>query len=384
MSYTTRVDTRKFVAPVEIIGFGPGFKPDLRQVSDLPTRDVIRLRQYQSEFTTLSFGRNPTYSLLLTSADSSKNPFFHGSCAYFPAQDELFVTSDLLQPADSSKLPTILISRITLERQQSPASPDVHSLKWMKLRPPHSMTMPAGVIPYEQGLLYCSQGSLAPDTGGLWHMPLGKPPVPVLTQFYNKPFNSIQNVTRDKQGGLWFTDSDIGFELDIRPKPQLPNQVYRFDPKAGSLRVVADGFGRPTGIALSPDEDTLYITDMGAANPGRKTDPTRAGAIYAFDVVTRQGAPFLTNKRVFAMALVGTPKGLACDHAGNVYAACADGVEIWSPAGTVIGLIEMLGGCSNLCFGRQGELFICAEQRLWMIKLESPIDTTSSSSPNED
>ncbi|KAI1640061.1 calcium-dependent phosphotriesterase [Biscogniauxia mediterranea] len=381
MSYSTQVATRKFVAPVEIINFGPGFQPDLRQVPSLPNADVIRLRQYHSDFSTL-FSQSPTYSLLLTSADASKNPFFHGACAYLAERDELYITSDLLQPADSSKLPTILISRVTLERPHAPASLDICTLKWMKLRPPQTMTMPVGAIPYQHGVLYCSQGTLAPESGGLWHMPSGKPPVPVLTQFFNKPFNSIQNVTQDREGGLWFTDSDVGFELELRPKPQLPNQVYRFDPKTRSLRVVADGFARPTGITLSPDESTIYITDTGKSYLGGKLD-TRANAIYAYDVITRHNTPFLTNKRIFAVALAGAPTGLACDPMGNVYAACEDGVEIWSPAGVALGLIEMLGGCSSLCFGRHGELFICAKQRLWMIQLERSKDISPTSGQME-
>jgi len=40
----------------------------------------------------------------------------------------------------------------------------------------------------------------------------------------------------------------------------LPAQVYRFDPTSGSVRAVADGFGRPNGLAFSPDESVLYVT----------------------------------------------------------------------------------------------------------------------------
>ncbi|KAI5922563.1 D-lactonohydrolase-like protein-like protein [Camillea tinctor] len=377
MNHATQINTKKLLAPVEIIHFEPGFKPDLSQSPGLPNADAICLRQYHPSFSTL-FGQSPTYSLLLTSAASSKNPFFYGACAYLAERDELYITSDLLQPVDSSKFPTILISRVILERPNAPSSLDISTLKWMKLRPPQTMAMPSGAIPYQHGVLYCSQGTLTPETGGLWHMPSGKPPVPVLTQFYGKPFNSLQNVVQDKEGGLWFTDSDVGFEFEFRPKPQLPNQVYRFDPQTRSLRVVADGLRRPTGIALSSDESIMYITDTGNSYPEGKIN-IRANAIYAYDVITRHGAPFLANKRIFAMAIAGSPTGLACDPLGNVYAACGDGVEIWSPAGMALGLIEVLGGCSSLCFGKHGELFICAKQRLWVVQLERPKDVSSTS-----
>ena len=56
---------------------------------------------------------------------------------------------------------------------------------------------------------------------------------------------------------------------------QLPSQVYRLDPETGSVRVVADGFRRPTGIALSPENDTLYVTDTDAVRPHGDRNATR-------------------------------------------------------------------------------------------------------------
>lgn len=72
-------------------------------------------------------------------------------------------------------------------------------------------------------------------------------------------------VARD--GAFWFTDPSYGFEQEFRPKPQLPEVVYRFVPETGEVRVVADGFLKPNGIAFSPDEKTLYVTDTGGV-PG--------------------------------------------------------------------------------------------------------------------
>jgi gluconolactonase len=39
----------------------------------------------------------------------------------------------------------------------------------------------------------------------------------------------------------------------------MPNQVYRFDPDTGTVRVVADGFDRPNGIAFTKDGKTAYM-----------------------------------------------------------------------------------------------------------------------------
>ena len=50
-----------------------------------------------------------------------------------------------------------------------------------------------------------------------------------------------------------------GFLNHFRPTPLMPNQVYRFDPDTGSIRVVADGFDRCNGIAFAPDGKTAFV-----------------------------------------------------------------------------------------------------------------------------
>lgn len=355
---------------MHIVDFGPGTKPSMKL---LPTANNIIFKQYHQSFEKVA-GREPDskpeWSLLLSSDDSSKNPFFHNGCAYLPDKDELYVMSDLLQSTSSSSLPAILISKISLRRGPNEV---ISEVEWAKLRPPSNMPMPAGACRYQNGILYCSQGTQIPDSGGLWYMPSGKPPIPFLTSYFHKPFNSIQNVVEDTDGGLWFTDTSIGFEQEIRPKPQLPNQVYRYDPKTEELRVVADGFVRPTGIALggsNADETTLYITDTGAACQNKNSYLPGPATIYAFDVTRKSGSLFATNKRVFAYAKEGVPTAVVCDDRGNVFAACGDGVEVWSPGGLALGLIEIPGGCTSLCFGLPGELFIGAQQRLWRVRLK--------------
>lgn len=95
----------------------------------------------------------------------------------------------------------------------------------------------------------------------------------------------------------------------------------------------------------------------------------RPATIYAFDVKIIHGSPALINRRVFAMAAVGFPDGIKCDVHGNVYAGCGDGVEVWNSAGKMIGKILVGGGVANFSFGKDGEMFICNEQRLWRIQL---------------
>ncbi|KAK8079570.1 smp-30 gluconolaconase lre-like region containing protein [Apiospora hydei] len=356
---------------------------DLRnkQPSTAIDSDSIAIKQYHAGLESI-FGRDGAEcSLLLTSSTTSRSPFFHNACVYLPEYEELWVTSDLLQTTSSSQLPIVLISKIRMQRAEDDG--DVVAVEWSKLRPPPDLPMPAGACAYRQGLLYCSQGTLKPETGGLYYnkqailltlmeVPRNKAPQAVVTSFGSRPLNSPQQANVSRDGAIWFTDPPLGFAKEIRPSPQLPSHVYRYDPElAGGLRVVADGFGAPTGLCFSPDEDTLYITDAGAPRDSGDLSSIQPATIYVFDILSRGRQPFLANKRVFAFAMEGAPVAVQCDDVGNVYAACGDGIEIWSPGGVPLGLIEVAGGCSNFCFGKQGEMFICAEQRLFRLQVRA-------------
>jgi gluconolactonase len=225
------------------------------------TSDQVTLLQYDSTFGDL-IGTTPTHSLLLSAAGTTNNPFFHEACVFLPAHDELYITSNLLQATSSSNFPTILISRVKLQRTDRLNGDDhVHTVEWAKLRAPPGIDMPNGGVNYEDGILFCGQGTAQSGTGGIYYMPRKAPPKPMVTNFHGRDFNSVNDVVVAKDGCIWFTDPCYGSEQDFRQRPKLPNQVYRFNPSNGDLRVVADGFGRPNGICFSPDETVCYITD---------------------------------------------------------------------------------------------------------------------------
>ncbi|KAL3470835.1 hypothetical protein BJX99DRAFT_238652 [Aspergillus californicus] len=106
----------------------------------------------------------------------------------------------------------------------------------------------------------------------------------VLDNFYGRQFNSINDVVIHSDGSIWFTDPTYGYEGGFRPTPDLPSQIYRYDPATGSVRVVADGFGRPNRIAFSPDEKIVYVTDTESFHGNGTSVPSQASTVYAFDV----------------------------------------------------------------------------------------------------
>jgi gluconolactonase len=178
-------------------------------------------------------------------------------------------------------------------------------------------------------------------------------------------------VSRD--GSIWFTDPVYGSEYGNRPSPPLlPNQVYRFDPKDGIVRAVADGFGRPNGIAFNEDESVMYIGDTGALVGNGTVNTSGPRKIYAFDVLRRSAEAieggFLGNRRVFAMPENQGPDGIKVDVAGNMYSGVRDGVDVWTSGGTLLGgKILLEGGIGNLGFGEPGVLWAMGGNLLWRV-----------------
>jgi gluconolactonase len=145
---------------------------------------------------------------------------------------------------------------------------------------PTDRAMANGGVNYRDGVIFCAQGTLE-QPSGLVYMDATAPyrSKPLLDSFYGRQFNSLNDVVVHADGSIWFTDPIYGFEQGFRPPPQLPNQVYRYDPTVESVRAMADGFGRPNGISFSPDQSTIYITDTDYIHGDGSKDPTRASAM---------------------------------------------------------------------------------------------------------
>ncbi|KAH0536871.1 hypothetical protein FGG08_006302, partial [Glutinoglossum americanum] len=308
--------------------------------------DIISILQYHPEFETLT-GGSPLCTLL---EKQPAVPLFHEACIYIPDRDELYITSNLLKQTNESEQ-IIIISHITFRRNNAG---DIVSRQFEKIKP-GNFAMPNGGVNYRDNVLFCVQGDCGSTPGGIYYLEQGAASATALiTNYHGRPFNSPNDVVvSNKDGGIWFTDPVYGFEQGFRPPPQLPSQVYRFDPITGDIRVVADGFGRPNGICFSPDESIMYITDTDWIHGNGEKINTRASTIYAFDIIFRSSSPFLTNRRVFAMADTGAPDGIKCDTSGNIYSGCGDGINVWNAGGVLIGKILVPGGVANFCFGRK-------------------------------
>ncbi|MGN6032439.1 MAG: SMP-30/gluconolactonase/LRE family protein [Thermomicrobiales bacterium] len=185
----------------------------------------------------------------------------------------------------------------------------------------------------------------------------------IADRFEGKRFNSPNDIVVRSDGSIWFSDPPYGIESDYEGHKSDPeiggNYVYRVDPPTGDVRIVAEDFDRPNGLAFSPDETRLYVTDTGPNSPRH---------MRVFDVTD---AGTLENGRVFAEATNGGFDGFRFDDAGNVWTSAADGIHCIHPDGTLLGKVLVPEGVANCVFGgaKRNRLFIAATTSLYSIML---------------
>ncbi|KAH7357201.1 gluconolactonase precursor [Rhexocercosporidium sp. MPI-PUGE-AT-0058] len=322
---------------------------------------------HSPRFSTL-IGPKPTLQLLLS---RKPHPFAHEAGVFFADNNTLFITSNIYNEPLKNNERCVQINKISLGSDESGSGPT-----WEEI-PSHDIPMANGGVNYKDGILFCSQGSTNTPSG-LYHMEREEPytVTPILTSFYGRPFNSVNDVVvHPKDGSIWFTDPTYGFMQGFKNKPELPSMVYRFDPVTKGVRAVADGFGMPSGICFGPGDEpkVVYVTDTEKVRGDGAVDGGGRASIYAFDIKYYSGQPFLVNRRLFAHAVDGVPDGIKCDLGGNVYSGCGDGVEVWCPGGVLLGIIKVKGGAANFSFGKDGAMYILNETRLWKAQLSKDV-----------
>jgi gluconolactonase len=188
-------------------------------------------------------------------------------------------------------------------------------------------------------------------------------------RYEGKRLNSPNDVVVKSDGTVWFTDPTYGISAEYeggKAESEIGScNVYRFDPRDGSLRIVVDDFSRPNGLTFSPDEQRLYIADSGFW-----PNPEAPHHIRCFDV-TAEGR--LLNSRVLAEVSPGIPDGFRIDVEENIWTSAGDGVQCFTSGGDLIGKIPVPEKVANVCFGgpARDRLFICGHTSLYAIHLNT-------------
>jgi gluconolactonase len=176
----------------------------------------------------------------------------------------------------------------------------------------------------------------------------------IADSYMGDAFNSPNDAIVRMDGTIYFTDPT--WQLGNRPQEIAFKGVYRIATDA-SVHLVSDDFGSPNGIALSPDEATLYVADDAKGH-------IRSFSL-ASDGTTSGGQVFAT---------VGGIDGMAVDCAGNIYASSHQGIIVLDESGSEIGTIPVGQKPSNAAFGGKDRktLYITTSSALYSIALNVP------------
>lgn len=173
------------------------------------------------------------------------------------------------------------------------------------------------------------------------------------------PFNSPNDLTLRSDGNIYFTDPDY---QAVQPT-DLPTAAYRVDPQGTVTQFLQ--INEPNGIALSPDEMTLYV-----GHPG---------GLLRFNLAA--DGSVMGEGTAFGPPAVNNVDGLAIDCAGNIYVSIhSEGrIQVLAPDGTQLGTIGGMSEVTNAAFGgpNRTTLYITAgnpgtDPGLYSVDLEIP------------
>lgn len=246
------------------------------------------------------------------------------------------------------------------------------------------------------GLAFDANGNLlscdGADGGGRcvrrWELKTGRSTV-IADRFQGKRFNSPNDLCLDRKGRIYFTDPRYG---GAEPR-ELPNEaVYRIEQDGAVVRITQE-VEKPNGLALSPDQRTLYVADHN--NGGNRLSPTdpepKRGAmkIYAFPLDS-DGLVNGPRKTLVDFGKENGCDGMRVDAQGNVYLAVRSlarpGIMVIDPTGKELaflptgpanqsGLFEDWKGIpSNVEFGAGDDskmLYVTIDKSLYRIPVKT-------------
>jgi gluconolactonase len=219
--------------------------------------------------------------------------------------------------------------------------------------------------PGSNGLTLDSQGRLTINEHGNRRVTRLEPEgtLTVLPDRYDgKRLNSPNDLVYRSDGTLYFTDPPFGLPKFFNdPRKELPfSGVYSL--YKGRLQLITTDFTGPNGIAFSPDEKYLYVTNWDEhkklimryeAHP----DGTVSNLCVFFDMTSAPGEDALDGMKV--------------DQRGNLYVSGPGGLWIISSEGKHLGTIIAPKHPHNLTWGDADgrTLYLCARSALYRMTL---------------
>ena len=208
----------------------------------------------------------------------------------------------------------------------------------------------------------------------------------IADKYMGKRFNAPNDLVIDRKGRIYFTDPRY---LGTEPRELEHRAVYRIDPGDKVIEITHE-LEKPNGIALCPDERTLYVADHnnGTDRIDPKAPAPKPGAmkIYAFRLGS-DGKVKGSGKVLVDFGTEAGCDGMTVDVKGNVYLAVRSlkrpGILVIDPEGKEVAFIptgpsqpgakEPKGIPSNCCFGIGPEskmLYVTVDLSLYRIPLK--------------
>ena len=187
----------------------------------------------------------------------------------------------------------------------------------------------------------------------------------VVDRFGAGRFNSPNDIVVASDGAIWFTDPPYGILDDSEGYKADSEQdgcfVYRVDRASGEVTVASRDLVHPNGLAFSPDESVMYVSDTSIARPAAGTTTCSHS--------TSPTARRLVRPRVFCVMEPGVSDGFRVDVDGNVWTSAGDGIHVLDADGVELGRIILPEEASNCQFGGPDgrRLFITATSTLWSL-----------------
>lgn len=254
---------------------------------------------------------------------------------------------------------------------------DIHGDRIMQLDP-----ATGAVTVHRTGVEHTNGRTPAPDGGvyqcshGLRRVehevdgPEGPVVTPVAERFGDARLNSPNDVVCAADGSVWFSDPPYGIVMEGEGHPGEReyggSSVFRWDPVTGALSVVVTDCVAPNGLAFSPDESVLYVSDTSSTLPWGGD----GHHIRAYDVVRwPDGGLTAARGRTVAVTERGVPDGFRVDAAGRIWTSSLDAVIVLGPDGSEIGRVPVPEVIGNLTFGGDDghDLYVCASTSVYRI-----------------
>ena len=186
----------------------------------------------------------------------------------------------------------------------------------------------------------------------------------IADEYKDKRLNSPNDVCVHSNGTIFFTDPPYGIinpdRIEGFPGKMMYEgcYVFKYDPKIKLLEAFVTDMDRPNGIALSPNESQLLISNTGEKKYIRRLDIDNNLKINNSAIFAKTDPKFIFD-------------GFRFDVDNNLWTSCGDGVACYNQSGEQIGYIKMPERVSNVDFGGvDGKtLFITATTSLYMVKL---------------